>query len=140
MCFKNRRIAIGLFIYIVLKFLFIKGDVIDNSSSSSNSESDKCINQTVHRIVVEFTSNVVQNEYIVVFDGYFRKKSRENYIRAALGDSQVSAVNQANWTRDKDQNPSKEDTPRTLRVFKKPPSKSGMDPSRNVPKFLVEKP
>ena len=35
-------------------------------------------------VKVEFSSEVVDNEYIVIFRGYYKKITRENYIRAAL--------------------------------------------------------
>lgn len=49
-----------------------------------------CFNKTTHHVSVEFTSNAVQNEYIVVFGGYFKKSTREKYISAALNNSEVS--------------------------------------------------
>lgn len=52
----------------------------------------KCCNQSTnstHRVEVEFTTSVVQNEYIVRFDGYYLPTTREKYVKAALNESQV---------------------------------------------------
>ncbi|XP_055594576.1 membrane-bound transcription factor site-1 protease isoform X2 [Uranotaenia lowii] len=42
-----------------------------------------------HRMVVEFSANVVQNEYIVQFNGYHRRATRENFIQTALNRSKI---------------------------------------------------
>ncbi|KXJ78974.1 hypothetical protein RP20_CCG002845 [Aedes albopictus] len=47
---------------------------------------------TAQRVVVEFATNVVQNEYIVQFDGYYKRAVREKHIQSALNGSKVK-----NW-------------------------------------------
>lgn len=61
---------------------------IKNGSDSKSDPNQK--RTTAHRIVVEFATNVVQNEYIVQFDGYYKRAAREKYIRTALNGSKVS--------------------------------------------------
>lgn len=50
-----------------------------------------CCNQTGgpagHRVEVQFSSKVVQNEYIVTFVGYFSAEEREEHIKRALNGS-----------------------------------------------------
>ncbi|XP_043464380.1 membrane-bound transcription factor site-1 protease [Leptopilina heterotoma] len=48
--------------------------------------------QNTQEIKVEFSSSVIKNEYIVAFNGYYKPRTRENYIRAALNSSDVK-----NW-------------------------------------------
>ncbi|XP_053658171.1 membrane-bound transcription factor site-1 protease [Anopheles marshallii] len=42
-----------------------------------------------HRVVIEFSTKIVQNEYIVQFNGYYKPKQRESFIQAALNGSKV---------------------------------------------------
>lgn len=56
-----------------------------NSNCNSSTEDTK--------LKVKFTSRVIDNEYIVAFNGYYKKKARENYIKAALANSGVE-----NWS------------------------------------------
>lgn len=55
-----------------------------------------CCNQTIanntHRVEVEFTTSVVQNEYIVRFDKYYKSNTREKYVKAAFNQSQVNIL------------------------------------------------
>lgn len=61
------------------------GSFIQYNHNSCNS-SDK--GQTVK---VEFSSKVVDNEYIVAFKGYYKRETRENYVRAALGSAAIDS-------------------------------------------------
>uniref|UniRef100_A0A1S4H8N6 Membrane-bound transcription factor site-1 protease n=1 Tax=Anopheles gambiae TaxID=7165 RepID=A0A1S4H8N6_ANOGA len=42
-----------------------------------------------HRVVIEFSTKIVQNEYIVQFNGYYKPKERESFIQSALNGSKV---------------------------------------------------
>uniref|UniRef100_A0A182N2M0 Membrane-bound transcription factor site-1 protease n=1 Tax=Anopheles dirus TaxID=7168 RepID=A0A182N2M0_9DIPT len=42
-----------------------------------------------HRVVIEFSTNIVQNEYIVQFNGYYKPRQRESFIHNALNGSKV---------------------------------------------------
>ncbi|XP_062555171.1 membrane-bound transcription factor site-1 protease isoform X1 [Armigeres subalbatus] len=64
-----------------------KRNCCDSEQQSSNQK--RAIPQ---RIVVEFATNVVQNEYIVQFDGYYKRAAREKHIQSALNGSKVK-----NW-------------------------------------------
>uniref|UniRef100_U5ERS8 Membrane-bound transcription factor site-1 protease n=1 Tax=Corethrella appendiculata TaxID=1370023 RepID=U5ERS8_9DIPT len=50
-----------------------------NQTTSSNQNPTK-----KHRIIVEYQTKIVQNEYIIKFNNYYKQKIRENYIREAL--------------------------------------------------------
>lgn len=47
-------------------------------------------NDKLHRIEIEYKTNVVQNEYIVRFNSYCLPKVREKHIRETLNGSQVN--------------------------------------------------
>lgn len=61
-----------------------------NSSSSSSNSNNNGTRRALHRIEIQFSTNVVQNEYIVQYDGYYRRAAREKYIQAALNGSKVN--------------------------------------------------
>uniref|UniRef100_A0A8D8L724 Membrane-bound transcription factor site-1 protease n=1 Tax=Culex pipiens TaxID=7175 RepID=A0A8D8L724_CULPI len=63
-----------------------------NSSSSSSNSNNNGTRRALHRIEIQFSTNVVQNEYIVQYDGYYRRAAREKYIQAALNGSKIK-----NW-------------------------------------------
>ncbi|XP_037032853.1 membrane-bound transcription factor site-1 protease-like isoform X3 [Bradysia coprophila] len=60
-----------------------------NETAESNSD---CCNSTTHRIEVGFTTQIIQNEYIVAFNGYHKAAVRENYLKSALNGSSI-----VNW-------------------------------------------
>uniref|UniRef100_A0A182JXP7 Membrane-bound transcription factor site-1 protease n=1 Tax=Anopheles christyi TaxID=43041 RepID=A0A182JXP7_9DIPT len=56
----------------------------------SNSTDDRATPTTrTHRVVIEFSTKIVQNEYIVQFNGYYKPKERESFIQSALNGSKV---------------------------------------------------
>lgn len=62
-----------------------------NESQFNQNASNCCNNSscTTHRVEVQFTTQIIQNEYIVAFDGYYTAKSREDFLKAALNGSKV---------------------------------------------------
>lgn len=76
------------------KFLILILVAIFNSLNCEVSrkevDSKCCVNTTNQRVVVEFSSNVVQHEYIVQFKNYYQTEAREKFLRAALETSNVS--------------------------------------------------
>lgn len=61
-----------------------------NNVVQDNLESPLCCNFTAtERIDVEYSSKVVENEYIVTFNGYYKNQARANYINTALNSSGV---------------------------------------------------
>lgn len=62
-----------------------------NCNTPHNNEADPkcCANTTNQRVIVEFSSNVVQHEYIVQFKNYYQKESRAKFLQAALDNIQV---------------------------------------------------
>uniref|UniRef100_A0A182M3P4 Membrane-bound transcription factor site-1 protease n=1 Tax=Anopheles culicifacies TaxID=139723 RepID=A0A182M3P4_9DIPT len=55
-----------------------------NSTDQASSPSTR-----THRVVIEFSTKIVQNEYIVQFNGYYTPKQRESFIQNALNGSKV---------------------------------------------------
>ncbi|XP_035919828.1 membrane-bound transcription factor site-1 protease [Anopheles stephensi] len=55
-----------------------------NSTDRASSPSAR-----THRVVIEFSTKIVQNEYIVQFNGYYKPKEREGFIQTALNGSKV---------------------------------------------------
>lgn len=49
-----------------------------------------------HRVVIEFSTKIVQNEYIVQFNGYYKPKERESFIQSALNGSKVRSMAYSN--------------------------------------------
>jgi membrane-bound transcription factor site-1 protease len=59
-------------------------------ATTSNSQKPCCGEEgSGQQVLVEFTSNVVKNEYIVHFDGYYKPAIRKGYLRAALNESAI---------------------------------------------------
>ncbi|CAG9857116.1 unnamed protein product [Phyllotreta striolata] len=52
-------------------------------------ESPICCNLTTERVEVNYTSKIVENEYIVMFNGYYTDEARLNYINTALNTSGI---------------------------------------------------
>lgn len=73
-----------------LEFSVLILAVIFNSFECDTINSDInakcCANATNKQVAVEFTSNVVQHEYIVQFKHYYQTEARAKFLRAALGD------------------------------------------------------
>lgn len=56
-----------------------------SSSNQNEYTSDPCNNNgTTHQVEVQFSSKVVQNEYIVAFDSYYQQQTRKVYLTAAF--------------------------------------------------------
>lgn len=62
----------------------------NNNFTDDNIESPLCCNlTTTEQVEVEYSSKVVENEYIVTFNGYYKNLARANYINAALNASGI---------------------------------------------------
>jgi membrane-bound transcription factor site-1 protease len=70
---------------ICLQFLCGNCTNLDDTVDDKN-----CTDGKTHRVIVEFSTKIVQNEYIVTFDGYYKIAAREKFIRSALNGSKVS--------------------------------------------------
>lgn len=56
----------------------------------NNIESPLCCNLTeTEHVEVDYSSKIVENEYIVTFKGYYKNQARVNYINSALNASGV---------------------------------------------------
>ncbi|XP_066902456.1 membrane-bound transcription factor site-1 protease [Halyomorpha halys] len=64
----------------------VKCQIGNNSHSHKNIH--KC-GDSGHHIEVTFSTRIVANEYIVTFNGYYRKKTRKAFIAAALNNSDI---------------------------------------------------
>lgn len=82
--------AVHIFLFHTLVYLHFyhsyAQDPSDNDVDESEGflESPLCCNLTVEQVEVDYTSKVVENEYIVMFNGYYKNQARANYIQTAL--------------------------------------------------------
>lgn len=78
------------FVKIFFFFIFLIFNLYncDTHESEGGSEEKCCNNATNQQIVVEFTSTVVEHEYIIHFKEYLTTDERKQHIKAAL-DNQV---------------------------------------------------
>lgn len=84
-----------------LKILWFMVFILDVHTGAENTiDSPQCCKDPPQLVNVEFTSQIVENEYIVTFNGYYKNKARANYINSALKGSGVK-----NWTILERQNP-----------------------------------
>lgn len=63
-----------------------------NGETTTSRDEECCKNATNQQIVVQFTSNVVEHEYIVQFKNYYKQDSRIKYIKSALDNSEVNVT------------------------------------------------
>lgn len=85
-------------IRLLLLLVFVGGS---REAEENTLESPRCCNgQPAQVVSVEFASQIVENEYIVTFNGYYKNKARAGYINSALNGSGVK-----NWTIVERQNP-----------------------------------
>lgn len=84
--------TVKIFGLVFLFLIFVPGlrCTDDNIVNQMNLESPLCCNLTAtERVDVEYTSNIVENEYIVTFNGYYKNQARHSYINTALNSSGV---------------------------------------------------
>lgn len=63
---------------------------VTKTKTNTTPTTECCRNSSTHHIEIEFITKIVQNEYIVAFDGYYKSDARVNFLKAALdGSSQV---------------------------------------------------
>lgn len=85
----KKKLNFVIFFAVLLNlFNFNKCD----PSTSRDDEIKCCKNTTNQQILVKFTSNVVEHEYIVQFKNYYKKDSRIKYIKSALDNSEVNVI------------------------------------------------
>lgn len=79
-------------IIFVLSSLVTCNNIDDSSKdlAQDNLESPLCCNLTAtENVIIEENTKVVENEYIVTFNGYYKNQARINYINSALNSSGV---------------------------------------------------
>lgn len=59
------------------------------NKANINNDEKCCTNTTSQNVVVEFSSNVVQYEYIVQFKNYYQTESRAKFLKIALENTEV---------------------------------------------------
>lgn len=59
-------------------------DSVDASVTGQVNCSNMTTDESV-RLLVDFSTSVLENEHIVVFDSYYAERARHNFVRAALG-------------------------------------------------------
>lgn len=100
-------IVFNAFILGVVSAIQYAGNVTVNNIEKNADKTGCCNNSNKndanHRIEIEYTTTVVQNEYIVRFNDYYPPEIREQHIKNALNGS--SALN---WQVIKRQNPASE--------------------------------
>lgn len=70
-------------IKIFFFFIFVINNLFNCDTHESAGEKC-CSNATNQQVVVEFTSTVVEHEYIIHFKEYLRTEERQKHIKAAL--------------------------------------------------------
>lgn len=66
-----------------------QNDTAITDSSEGYLESPLCCNLTVEEVEVDYSSKIVENEYIVMFNGYYKNQARAGYINTALNGTGV---------------------------------------------------
>ncbi|XP_014249873.1 membrane-bound transcription factor site-1 protease [Cimex lectularius] len=68
--------------------------LLDHSAAHQNSSAnDKLCDLNFHpqHVKITFSSRIVKNEYIVTFNGYYKRKLREIFIATALNESDINS-------------------------------------------------
>ncbi|KAK7082512.1 Membrane-bound transcription factor site-1 protease [Halocaridina rubra] len=67
-----------------------EAESLEKSSENQIPDIEPCsTSKNGQRIKVQYTTSIVENEYIVAFKGYYRQEARQRFIQAALNDSNV---------------------------------------------------
>lgn len=84
------------FICITLILILSNRNVINSQNVDYNDiatediiESPLCCNLTTEHVDLDYSSKIVENEYIVMFNGYYKNQARVNYINTALNASGI---------------------------------------------------
>lgn len=90
-------------IYLIHAFLLlynviaIRANILEQSSlnkinyCTNLNQMYNCCNSSsgTEKVKVEFFSEVVDNEYLIIFKGYYKKETRESFIKAVLSSSGI---------------------------------------------------
>lgn len=93
-----------LHVFRILLFSFLTDSTCSRLNSSSKKHNDRgriaksarnesCVCCDAQHVQVKFSTEIIENEYIVAFKGYYKPHTRQNYIGAALNSSGIN-----NWT------------------------------------------
>ncbi|XP_044750367.1 membrane-bound transcription factor site-1 protease [Coccinella septempunctata] len=78
---KTNRMYFPISCMVFLVFQFSVGV---SSTSEDYLESPLCCNFTTENVKFEYSSQLIENEYIVMFNSYYKHNTRANYINSAL--------------------------------------------------------
>lgn len=85
----TRRKSFIIFLILIAINLLNCDKSLQNKDQDDRKEENNNTNSTNQRIVVEFTTSIVQHEYIIHFKNYYKKDTRRNYITSALDNPEV---------------------------------------------------
>ena len=86
----RRKSFIIFFIFIAINLLSCDKFLENQDYSEDDEQLTNNSTKPNQRIVVEFTSSIVQHEYIVHFRNYYKKDTRRKYITSALDNPEVN--------------------------------------------------
>lgn len=75
---------------LIIFFIFVIINLFNCDTQNGAEEPKCCQNTTNQQIVVEFTSTVVEHEFIVHFTNYYKQETRNKYIKSVLENSEVN--------------------------------------------------
>lgn len=79
----KRKSFVIFFIFVIINLFNCDTSKI-NEINGNEHESSCCDNSTSQRVKIEFTSSIVEHEYIVHFKSYYKEETRKNFIKSAL--------------------------------------------------------
>lgn len=87
----TRKSFIIFFIFVAISLLNGDDKFLENESAGADDELINNSTKPNQRVYVEFTTSIVQNEYIVHFKNYYKKETRRNFINSALNNPEVKS-------------------------------------------------
>ncbi|KAK9498135.1 hypothetical protein O3M35_004013 [Rhynocoris fuscipes] len=79
-----------IILFNILNSVNTGNDNITNSNNTSVNNVQVCSKGPLQNVKITFTSRIVKNEYIVTFNEYYKQNQREQFIAAALNESDIS--------------------------------------------------
>nr|XP_023028172.1 membrane-bound transcription factor site-1 protease [Leptinotarsa decemlineata] len=84
---KNTYIYNCILFYTAITFISAQNH--NGKTTEDIIESPLCCNLTTEHLEFNYNSKIIENEYIVVFNGYYKNQARANYINTALNASGI---------------------------------------------------
>jgi hypothetical protein len=86
----RRKSFIFFFILIAINLLNCDKSLQNKEDESKEEYSTNSTKPDQRVVVVEFTTSIVQHEYIIHFRNYYKKDTRRNFITSALNNPEVN--------------------------------------------------